>query len=126
MHRLPLKLLHFYVFLSLVLFLCVQAWKHFCGIRSNWVFHYLNDFLTIPIVATICLHGVWFLKKDRSIRLNIFTILSLAVMYSIVFEYYLPKQSYRYTGDVWDVVCYFAGGILFYFFQKVETSASKK
>lgn len=120
MRRLPLKMLHFYVLLSMVVFVCVQAWKYFYGIRSNWIFHYLNDFLTIPIVATICLHGVWLLKKDYTIRLNIFTILSLVVLYSIAFEYYLPKQSYRYTGDIWDVVCYFLGGIVFYFLQKIE------
>ncbi len=126
MRRLPLKVLHCYVFLSLALFVCVQAWKYFCGIRSNWVFHYLNDFLTIPMVATICLHGVWFLKKDSSIRLNIFTILSLVIMYSIAFEYYLPKQSFRYTGDIWDVVCYSLGGIVFYLLQKIESNTSTK
>lgn len=120
MRRLPLKMLHFYVLLSLAVFVCVQAWKYFYGIRSNWIFYHLNDFLTIPIVATICLHGVWLLKKDYTIRLNIFTISSLVVLYSIAFEYYLPQQSYRYTGDIWDVVCYFLGGIVFYFLQKKE------
>lgn len=118
--RLPLKMLHGYVILSLVVFLCVQVLKYFSGIRSNWIFHHLNDFLTIPIVATICLHGVWFLKKDYTIRLNIFTILSLVAMFSIAFEYYLPHQSHRYTGDIWDVVCYFIGGIVFYFLQKMD------
>ena len=118
--RLPLKVLHLYVLLSLVVFLCVQSLKYFSVVGPNWIFHHLNDFLAIPIVATVCLHGVWFIKKDRNIRLNIFTILSLVALFSIVFEYYLPQQSYRYTGDIWDVVCYFLGGVVFYFLQKIE------
>lgn len=118
--RLPLKILHLYVLLSLVVFLCVQSLKSFTIAGPNWTFHYLNDFLAIPIVATFCLNGVWFIKKDNNIRLNIFTILSLVALFSLVFEYYLPQQSYRYTGDICDVVCYFLGGVVFFFLQKIE------
>lgn len=72
------------------------------------------------MVATLGLHTAWFSKKDKSIRIDLFTIISLVLLYSVVFEYYLPKQSYRYTGDVWDVVCYALGGIVFYILQKME------
>jgi hypothetical protein len=71
------------------------------------------------MVATLCLHGVWLVKKDKAIRLNLFSIFSLVAMYSIYFEYYLPQQSHRYTGDVLDVVCYICGGIVFYLLQKM-------
>jgi hypothetical protein len=98
----------------------VQISKSFSVVGTNWIFHHLNDFLAIPIIATLCLHGVWFIKKDNNIRLNIFTILSLIALFSLVFEYYLPQQSYRYTGDFWDVICYFLGGVVFYFLQKIE------
>ncbi|MGB3342987.1 MAG: hypothetical protein WBA61_03665 [Aequorivita sp.] len=121
--KLPLKILHGYVLLSLVVFLCVQCLKYFSVVGPNWVFNHLNDFLAIPIIATICLHGVWLIKKNNTIRLNIFTILSLVALYSIFFEYHLPKQSYRYTGDIWDIVCYFLGGTVFYFLQKMDTAA---
>lgn len=120
MRKIPLKIVHLYALLSLVVFLSVQSWKYFSGILSNWVFHHLNDFLTIPIVATVCLHVVWVIKKDYTLRLNVVTIFSLVVLFSITFEYYLPKQSYRFTGDIWDVFCYFLGGLVFYIFQKIE------
>ena len=120
MRKLSLKTLHLYVFLSLVVFLCVQSLKAFSVVGPNWIFHHLNDFLTIPMVGALCLHGAWFIKKDYSIRLNIFTILSIVALYSLFFEYYLPQHSYRYTGDIWDVVCYFLGGVVFYFLQKKE------
>ena len=118
--RLPLKLLHFYILLSLVVFLGVQSLKFFSVVHANWVFHHLNDFLVIPMVATLSLHAVWLIKKDNTVRLNVLTILSLVALFSFVFEYYLPKRSYRYTGDIWDVVCYFLGGLMFFFLQKVE------
>jgi len=117
--KLPLKALHLYVLFSLVIFICVQIFKYYSVSGPKWIFHHLNDFLTIPIVAIVCLYGVWFIKKDNKFRLGIFTILSLVVLYSFVFEYYLPKQSYRYTGDIWDVVCYFLGGAVFYLLQKI-------
>lgn len=118
--QLPLKPLHFYALLSLVVFLGVQILKFFSVSHPLWVFHHLNDFLVIPLVATVCLHGVWLIKKDKTIRLDIVTIFSLVALFSFVFEYYLPQKSYRYTGDILDVVCYVLGGIVFFVLQKKE------
>ncbi|MBB6681277.1 hypothetical protein H4O20_07455 [Aequorivita sp. 609] len=124
MRNFPLKILHGYVLFSVVVFLCVQGLKYFEIVAPNWVFNHLNDFLVIPMVATLGLHTAWFIKKDKSIRIDLFTIISLVVLYSVVFEYYLPKQSYRYTGDIWDVVCYALGGIVFYVLQKMENRSA--
>ncbi|TXD81650.1 hypothetical protein ESY86_00025 [Subsaximicrobium wynnwilliamsii] len=118
MAKLPLKILHGYVLLSLLLFFTVQSLKFYAVVSPIWMLHHLNDFLVIPMVATLCLHGVWLIKKDTTIRLNLFTILSLVALFSLVFEYYLPQQSYRYTGDLWDVISYVLGGFMFYVFQK--------
>lgn len=118
--RLPLRFLHGYVFLSLLIFLGVQLFKSYDVRNPSWVFHHLNDFLLLPIVGLTSLHAVWIIKKDNTIRLNLFTTLSLVALFSFVFEYYLPLKSYRYTADVWDVVCYFSGGIIFYYLQKID------
>lgn len=126
MFRFPLKTLHIFVLLSLALFLVVQILKFHAFSKPDWIFHYLNDFITIPMVATICLHVIWAIKKDRTIRLNIFTIISLVALFSLYFEFYLPKQSTRYTGDLWDVVCYFLGGMLFYFLQNIPSKKHRK
>lgn len=120
MKSFPLKWLHGYFFLSLIVFGGVQLLKYFSISAPDWIFFYLNDFLTIPIVATVCLHVVWFLKRDQSIRLNPFTIASLVILYSIYFEVYLPSVSTRYTADVWDVFWYSIGGIVFWLLQKLE------
>lgn len=121
--KLPLKPLHGYVFLSLLVFITVQGMKFYQVEGPSWVFHYLNDFLVIPMVATLGLHGAWVAKKNQTIRLDLFTILSLVVLFSVTFEYYLPQQSYRYTADIWDVACYSLGGLVFYLLQKMEPSS---
>ena len=120
--KLPLKTLHFYLLLSLIAFISIQVLKYNFFSNPNWIFNYVNDFLTIPLVATVCLYSVWFIRKDVSIRLNWLTILSLVVLYSFVFEFYLPRQSHRYTADIWDIVCYSLGGLVFYLLQKRENS----
>jgi di/tricarboxylate transporter len=126
MSRLPLKILHGYVLLSLLAFVTVQFLKFNSFSNPRWIFQHLNDFLTIPIVATICLHVIWAIQKDRTIRLSIITIFSLVVLFSLYFEYYLPRQSHRYTADTWDIFCYFLGGIVFYFFQRIKLEKEKK
>ncbi|UZO82336.1 hypothetical protein NBT05_07630 [Aquimarina sp. ERC-38] len=34
--------------------------------------------------------------------------------YAIYFEIILPPLHERYTGDFWDVICYFTGWLFFY------------
>lgn len=119
MKNIPLKILHLYIGFSLLLFIMVQLFKCYEVNAPDWVFFYLNDFLTIPMVATVCLHVVWLLKKNNTFRLSLFTITSLVILYAVYFEYYLPQKSSAYTGDVWDAVCYALGGAVFYFLQKL-------
>ncbi|TDU39761.1 hypothetical protein BXY82_1791 [Gelidibacter sediminis] len=118
--QLPLRLLRGYVGCSIVVFIAVQTLKHFGVASPKWVFSHLNDFIVLPLVATLGLHAVWFLKRDTTIRLSIVTILSLVLLFSIVFEYYLPQQSHRYTADILDVVAYSLGGVVFYLLQKFK------
>lgn len=115
-----LKKLHLYVIASVLIFLMVFGLQIFTDIVPKLITFYLNDFLIIPIVGLISLHVVWFLKKDQTIRLSAVTILSLVILFSIYFEWYLPKYKERYTADAWDVVCYLAGGVVFYVLQKQE------
>ncbi len=118
--KLPLRTLHIYIASSLLIFAIVQSLKIFSVAAPQWIFSYVNDFLVIPMVATISLHGIWLLKNNKAIRLNGFTIASLVLLYSIYFEYYLPQTSPRYTGDIWDVLCYALGGLFFYILQQLD------
>lgn len=82
-----------------------------------WVNFYVNDFLCMPVVLTISLKAVQFLKKDFSIRLPLLLVLTLTSFYAIYFEYFLPQVEARYTADWLDVVMYFSGALIFYILQ---------
>lgn len=112
-----MKLLHLTFFLFVAIFLILQFLLSLDIYLPNWVVFYVNDFLVMPIVLTICLKVVHLIKKDTAIRLSLFTIFSLTTFYAIYFEVYLPKVEPRYTADVLDVVMYVAGSFLFYFLQ---------
>ncbi len=82
--------------------------------------NYLADFLCMPVVLSICLFCVQFIKKDRKLKLPVFSIFSLFVLYSIYFEVILPPLHDRYTADPVDVLMYFSGSLVFYFLQKIS------
>jgi len=83
-----------------------------------WINNYVNDFLCMPVVLSICLAVIRTLKKDNKLFLPLSAILSLTIFYAIYFEYYLPKVNVRYTADWLDVLLYFFGAGVFYLFQK--------
>ncbi len=120
MRKFPLAVLHTYFVFSLLIGIAVLFLRYKAIAAPTWVYSYLNDFLIIPIVGTIALNAVWIFKKDKTIRLSPFSILTLVLIYSISFEYYLPQITNYYVADVGDVICYAMGGVVFYILQKIE------
>ncbi len=90
-----------------------------------WMKNYLNDLLCMPIILSICLKVVQVLKKDSSIRISLFSVLSLATFYSLYFEIILPLFMERYTADVYDVNLYFTGALLFFFLQEPKSKSRR-
>lgn len=82
--------------------------------------NYINDFLIIPIVLTVCLYILRYSKHDKMYQIPLLAILYLCVLYSVFFEAILPRFHERYTADSIDVVLYFLSGLMFYFLQKKE------
>ncbi|MFN4198523.1 MAG: hypothetical protein ACK4FS_05800, partial [Flavobacterium sp.] len=66
--------------------------------------NYFNDLLCLPIVLTICLAVIRILKEDKSLTLTNFEILSMFILYSVLFEIIFPRSHPRYTADIWDVI----------------------
>ena len=60
------------------------------------------------------------IKNDRMYTIPFLPILYICVVYTIVFEWYLPQFHERYTSDLFDAVAYFSGGVLFYSLQKLS------
>jgi len=78
--------------------------------------NFFNDLVCLPLVLTICLFVVRSLLKNPFYILNKYEITSVFLLYSILFEFILPKFNDRYTSDYWDILMYFTGSLIFYLF----------
>ncbi|MCC8360565.1 hypothetical protein [Salinimicrobium sediminilitoris] len=86
---------------------------------------YLNDLLCMPIVLSLCLFIIRKISKRKDLKISLFSAFSLATLYSIYFEWYLPEVTTRYTQDILDVLLYFGGALIFWLVQRSEASSRK-
>lgn len=121
-----MKPLYIFFLFAVFIFLSILSLLYFNMNLPEWVTSYVNDFLCMPIVLTICLKAVHIIKKDKSTRLDLFTIASLTTFYSVYFEWYLPQVEPRYTADWLDVVMYFTGALVFYYLQHQKENETEK
>jgi len=84
--------------------------------------NYLNDFLIIPIVLTLCLYILRLTRNNKAYILPLGVVLFLCFGYALFFEVFMPKISTRYTGDFYDVIAYFLGGVWFLGLQNIRLS----
>lgn len=84
----------------------------------SWIYFYVNDLLCMPIVLSLSLAILRYIKKTETIYVPLSIIIILTSYYAIYFEWFMPKINPRYTGDFIDVLLYFIGAFLFYLFQK--------
>lgn len=85
---------------------------------------YLNDLLCMPVVLSICLFIIRKISKRKELIISLFSAFSLAALYSIYFEIYLPEVTERYTSDTVDVLMYFTGALIFWLVQKSDSPKS--
>lgn len=85
---------------------------------SNWVTFYVNDFLCMPIILSICLFGVRQIKGNSKLYIPGIAIVSLCIYFAVFFEWIMPRINPRYTADWIDIMLYGIGGLLFFIFQK--------
>ncbi|MGF1557351.1 hypothetical protein [Paucihalobacter sp.] len=109
-----------YFLLLLFVAILIYSAKRFKIDIPDWISFYFYDFLCMPIVLTIILALIRFLKKDASVKIPLFAIVSLTVYYAWFFEWLMPKYDPRYTGDWLDVLMYFLGSSLFYFSERKQ------
>ncbi len=96
------------------LFLANQLIEHF-GIVVPFVHAYLDDFLTLPLGLSFVLFVQRFLVyRDGRYSLPVWQIVFAWVVFSVWFELILPQYKATSVANVWDVVAYAAGGLVFY------------
>jgi len=85
---------------------------------SLFVNNHLNDLLIVPI-NMFAVQILWRIITSNTAFLNFGMITICVLFYAVFFEWLLPQFNSRYTADWWDVLCYVAGGVLFYLYQHV-------
>ncbi len=84
----------------------------------NWMYFYINDFLCMPIVLSLCLAILRIIKKTETLYVPLLVVLILTTYFTIYFEWLLPQVSTRYTFDNIDIGLYYLGSLLFFYFQR--------
>ncbi|AZA90725.1 Uncharacterised protein [Chryseobacterium nakagawai] len=108
----------------------LAVWAVMILLRKNGIFipvinNHFTDFITIPMycylieyIMNSLLGFHW--KPD-------FKFVLTSILYlSFLFEILCPKLSPLFTGDIFDVLFYFLGGMLYYFFKIRSFSVLKK
>ena len=111
-------ILPYYFYISVAVGSFIYTAQQFGISLPKIVNNYVNDFLILPIVLTICLFILRWSRGDKGYTIPIGVIMYICAFYGVVFEYLLPKFHSRYTTDFIDVFLYFLGGVVFYFLQK--------
>ena len=84
----------------------------------NWTVFYVNDFLCMPIVLSLCLAVLRIIKKTEIFFVPLTIVLALTTYFALFFEWFMPQISERYSYDFIDIVLYFLGAMVFFIFQK--------
>lgn len=87
------------------------------GIFIPYINGYLTDLVTVPMYTYLIQYTMnqvlcYYWKPDLKF------ILTSIVCISLLFEVVCPLISTRFTGDIFDVLAYFAGGTGYYFFHR--------
>ncbi len=106
------------------------AWVLIIQLRKNGIFipvinNHFTDLITIPMYCYVIEYIMNSLLGFRWKPDFNFVLTSIVYM-SFLFEVLCPKLSPLFTGDIFDVLAYFLGGMLYYFFKINSVSAVKK
>ena len=109
-----------YFFIPVLLFAGKQVLEKGFEIFIPWVHAYFDDLLALPVSLGITLQIYhWIHPKREKFRFKKEHILVAFLYVSLVFEGFLPWYSEVYIRDLWDIICYGLGSLIFYF--KINT-----
>ncbi|MEZ2442279.1 hypothetical protein AB6805_11185 [Chitinophaga sp. RCC_12] len=88
---------------------------------------HLTDFMAVPAIAHLALTFTRsYIVRDESYSYPFSYLLFIVLYLSVVFEWVMPQFSAAYTGDMWDVVMYFGGGLFYYYVHEKRITLKGK
>ena len=111
------KLLLSPLFLSCVALSGINKLIELSGYYIPFIHAYMDDFFCMIVILTpaLFIQRKYVFNDVNYVFSKWHTIIAVAYC-SIVFELILPLQSNQHTADLFDLVAYSAGGIVFHFF----------
>jgi len=106
-------------YISMLVAFAIYIAQKFVLPLPNWVYFYVNDFLCMPIVLSLCLATIRIIKRTESLYVPLLIVLILTTYFTLYFEWLMPKLNTRYTFDKFDIVLYYLGALLFFRYQKI-------
>lgn len=81
-----------------------------------YVHAYLDDLLAPSIVLGLCLAFFQnFFPGDPDFKLSLWQVLLFSLWYSLLFEYLFPRFDSRHYSDYVDIIFYFSGALIFFY-----------
>jgi hypothetical protein len=106
--------MHIFTLLAAFIFLLNQVIEKGFGIYIPFWHAYGDDLMAMPVILG---GSLFVMQKIHPIgHLYHFSkkhVLLAVVFYSMLFEGVLPLFSNTYVADIWDIICYISGAILF-------------
>lgn len=90
------------------------------GVELPWmVRNYFSDLVCLFLINAWSLWIIRKVKGQPQLELSAAQVFFSFLLCTVLFEFVLPNQySNMYTQDYWDVLCYFLGALLYYFWRK--------
>ncbi len=87
------------------------------GIKNVFLDSFWDDIIALPICLAICVFFIQISSKNLNYNLKIQHVIFTALLFSLVFEVITPRYSSNSIACYGDVICYFIGGIFYYYYQ---------
>lgn len=88
-----------------------------------WIDAYLDPLLCMPILLSIFLADQRWKRSNINYYFSYADLIVITLIFAIIFEFLFPKWKKDFTSDYQDIIYYFTGSFLFYFFNKNNTQA---
>ena len=120
-------LLHPFFLTCLLLVLLHQALQKIWGIHLGFISNHVDNFLCMPIVLSLWkAERELIFNKGEDYRVSVFEIIAITIYISIIAEIVFPYFSNSFYGDWMDVVFYFSGAGLYWFYSRVYRPACRR
>ena len=109
--------LHPWFLSCIATYLFVFLWRKSNYEIPDFINGYLTDLVCMPFVLLICLGCIHGIRKNSHLTIPWWVILLVFIEYALLFEWILPAKNSIYTADLWDVVMYALGSLIFFLYQ---------